>query len=83
MNLVKNFYKDITKENITNGFVAFLFAVTGPVAIMLLVGTKTDLTNQELSSWLFGAFTINSLISIVFYVDYFYMHFTLPYFVLL
>ena len=66
MNLVKNFYKDITRENITNGFVAFLFAVTGPVAIMLLVGTKTDLTNQELSSWLFGAFAINSLISIVF-----------------
>ena len=66
MNLVKNFYKDITRENITNGFVAFLFAVTGPVAIMLLVGTKTGLTNQELSSWLFGAFAINSLISIVF-----------------
>ena len=66
MNLVKNFYKDITRENITNGFVAFLFAVTGPVAIMLLVGTKTDLTNQELSSWLFGAFAINSVISIVF-----------------
>ena len=66
MRLVKNFSKDITKENITNGFVAFLFAVTGPVAIMLLVGTKTDLTNQELSSWLFGAFAINSLISIIF-----------------
>ena len=66
MNLVKNFYKDITKENITNGFVAFLFAVTGPVAIMLLVGTKTNLTNQELSSWLFGAFAINSVISIFF-----------------
>ena len=66
MRLVKNFLKDITKENITNGFVAFLFAVTGPVAIMLLVGTKTDLTNQELSSWLFGAFAINSLISIIF-----------------
>ena len=67
MNLVKNFYKDITKENITNGFVAFLFAVTGPVAIMLLVGTKTNLTNQELSSWLFGAFAINSVISIFFF----------------
>ena len=66
MRLVKNFFKDINKENITNGFVAFLFAVTGPVAIMLLVGTKTDLTNQELSSWLFGAFAINSLISIIF-----------------
>ena len=66
MNLVKNFYKDNTKENITNGFVAILFAVTGPVAIMLLVGTKTDLTNHELSSWLFGAFAINSVISIFF-----------------
>jgi len=66
MNIVKNFFKDVNKVHITNGFVAFLFAVTGPVAIMLLVGTKTNLTNQELSSWLFGAFTINSFISIIF-----------------
>ena len=66
MNLITNFFKDLTKDNITNGFIAFLFAVTGPVAIMLLVGTKTQLTNQELSSWLFGAFAINSIISIVF-----------------
>ena len=56
----------LLKKNITNGFVAFLFAVTGPVAIMLLVGTKTSLSNQELSSWLFGAFAINSVISIFF-----------------
>ena len=66
MNLIEDFFNDITKENITNGFVAFLFAVTGPVAIMLLVGTKTSLSNQELSSWLFGAFAINSVISIFF-----------------
>ena len=66
MNLITNFFKDLTKDNVTNGFIAFLFAVTGPVAIMLLVGTKTQLTNQELSSWLFGAFAINSIISIVF-----------------
>ena len=66
MSLIKDFFNDITKENITNGFVAFLFAVTGPVAIMLLVGTKTSLSNQELSSWLFGAFAINSVISIIF-----------------
>ena len=36
MNLIKNFFKDLTKDNLTNGFIAFLFAVTGPVAIMLL-----------------------------------------------
>src|SRR6056300_148841 len=66
MRLIKDFFNDITKENITNGFVAFLFAVTGPVAIMLLVGTKTSLSNQELSSWLFGAFAINSVITIIF-----------------
>ena len=66
MRLIKDFFNDITKENITNGFVAFLFGVTGPVAIMLLVGTKTSLSNQELSSWLFGAFAINSVITIIF-----------------
>ena len=66
MHLIKNFFIDLSKDNLTNGFIAFLFAVTGPVAIMLLVGTKTQLTNQELSSWLFGAFAINSIISIIF-----------------
>jgi len=50
----------------TNGLVAFLFAASGPVAIILAVGTRGGLTPSDLSSWIFGAFFINGLISIAF-----------------
>jgi len=49
-----------------NGLVAFLFAVSGPVAIILAVGTRGGLTASDLSSWIFGAFFVNGLISIGF-----------------
>lgn len=49
-----------------NGLVAFIFAASGPVAIILTVGTRGGLSASDLSSWLFGAFFVNGLISIAF-----------------
>jgi benzoate membrane transport protein len=49
-----------------SGLVAFLFAASGPVAIILAVGTRGGLTPSDLSSWIFGAFFVNGLISIAF-----------------
>jgi benzoate membrane transport protein len=49
-----------------NAFVAFIFAASGPVAIILAVGTRGGLSESDLSSWIFGSFFINGLISIVF-----------------
>jgi benzoate membrane transport protein len=49
-----------------NGLVAFLFAASGPVAIILAVGTRGGLAPTDLSSWIFGAFFVNGLISIAF-----------------
>lgn len=49
-----------------NGLVAFIFAASGPVAIILAVGTRGGLTPSDLSSWIFGAFFLNGLISIAF-----------------
>ena len=51
---------------LSNGLVAFLFAASGPVAIILAVGTRGGLTPSDLSSWIFGAFFVNGLISIGF-----------------
>jgi benzoate membrane transport protein len=50
----------------TNGFIAFVFAASGPVAIILAVGTRGGLSPADLASWIFGAFFINGLISITF-----------------
>jgi benzoate membrane transport protein len=53
-----------------NAVVAFLFACTGPVAIILSVGARGGLTESDLASWIFGGFFLNSLISIVFSAAY-------------
>lgn len=49
-----------------NGLIAFIFAASGPVAIILAVGTRGGLAPSDLSSWIFGAFFVNGLISIGF-----------------
>src|SRR5439155_1182415 len=48
------------------GLVRFIFAASGPVAIILAVGTRGGLAPSDLSSWIFGAFFVNGLISIAF-----------------
>jgi benzoate membrane transport protein len=47
-----------------NAIVAFLFACTGPVAIILSVGAAGGLSESDIASWIFGAFFINGLLSI-------------------
>src|SRR3989304_4144297 len=49
-----------------NAVIAFIFAASGPVAIILAVGTRGGLSASDLSSWIFGAFFVNGLISIAF-----------------
>jgi len=49
-----------------NAVVAFIFAASAPVAIVLAVGTRGGLTAEDLASWLFGSFFLNGLISIAF-----------------
>ena len=48
-----------------NAVVAFLFSVTGPVAILLAVSARGGLAEADIASWIFGAFFLNGLISIV------------------
>lgn len=53
-----------------NALVAFLFAASGPLAIVLAVGAKGGLSESDLSSWIFGSFFINGMITILFSVLY-------------
>ena len=50
--------------------VAFLFAASGPVAIILSVGARGGLSESDLASWIFAAFCLNSVISIAFTLRY-------------
>ncbi len=47
-----------------NGLIGFIFAATGPVAIVLSTGTRGGLGQAELASWLFGAFFLNGLLTL-------------------
>lgn len=53
-----------------NAVVGFLFAASGPVAIILSVGGRAGLSESDLASWIFGAFFINGLIGIAFSLLY-------------
>lgn len=49
----------------TNALVAFIFAASGPIAIILAVGSRGGMSESDISSWIFGSFFINGLISLL------------------
>jgi benzoate membrane transport protein len=51
---------------LANALIGFVFAASGPVAIILAVGAQGGLSESDLSSWIFGAFFINGLITLLF-----------------
>jgi benzoate membrane transport protein len=63
---MRRFFADFGASYAASGLVGFVFAATGPVAIILSVGAQGGLAESDLSSWIFGAFFINGLISIAF-----------------
>ncbi|GKX34678.1 MAG: benzoate transporter [Rhizobiaceae bacterium MnEN-MB40S] len=56
--------------NIVNAVVAFLFAASAPVAIILTAGAVGGLAEADIASWIFGCFFINGLISLAFCLVY-------------
>ncbi|MCP5083758.1 MAG: benzoate transporter [Alphaproteobacteria bacterium] len=63
--MLKDFARDISAQHAGNALIAFIFAATGPIAIMLTVGAKPGLPEPALATWMFGAFFFNGLISSV------------------
>jgi benzoate membrane transport protein len=53
-----------------NAIVAFLFAASAPVAIVLSVGARGGLSESDLASWIFASFFLNGLITIAFSLLY-------------
>jgi len=62
----RGFWRDLRPTHAANALVAFLFAASGPLAIILATGAKGGLTEADLASWVFGSLAINGVISIVF-----------------
>ena len=62
--------KDTSILHLSNALIAFLFAASAPVAIIIGVGLKGGLTESQIASWIFGGFAINGLLTI--FVSTFY-----------
>jgi benzoate membrane transport protein len=62
----------LDRHTVTNAFIAWLYAVTGPLAILLAVASKAGFGQEQLATWLFGAYAIGGLLSIL--TSYLYRH---------
>jgi len=54
----------IDRNSLTNGLVATVFAVTGPVAIILSVASSAGLEKSIINTWIFAAFGIGGLLTL-------------------
>jgi benzoate membrane transport protein len=68
--LIRRLGADFGATYAASALVAFIFAASGPVAVILAVGAQGGLAESDLSSWIFGAFFVNGLISIAFCLWY-------------
>lgn len=62
--------RDITPEEIGNGLVALIFSASGPLAVILAAAAAGGLSAAESSSWIFGAFFGNGLLTL--FLTWFY-----------
>lgn len=63
---LREMFADLGALYIVNAVIAFIFAASAPVAIILAVGTRGGLSPSDLSSWIFGSFFLHGLISLFF-----------------
>jgi benzoate membrane transport protein len=55
---------DLAPGSVANGVIGFIFAATGPLAVILAAGRGGGLTPAELASWVFGSFCLNGLLTL-------------------
>lgn len=54
----------ISRHHIANGVTAALYAMTGPLAILLTVATGGGLSTAQISSWIFACYGLAGLLSL-------------------
>ncbi len=55
----------LDRHMVTNAVVAWLYAITGPLAILLAVSTKAGFGQGQVAAWIFGAYAIPGFLSIL------------------
>src|SRR5262249_25573923 len=65
-----SFWRDLTLAHAANGLVGFLFAASGPLAIVLAAGTEGGLSEADLASLVFGSLVIDGMGRIILSLRY-------------
>ena len=56
--------RDIGGTYLSNGIVGLIFSASGPVAVILAAGSAGQLSAAQLSSWIFGVFVLNGILTV-------------------
>jgi len=62
---LNQFVSDLSPDTAANAIIGFVFAATGPVAVILAVGSAGGLDEATLASWIFGSFFINGFLTVI------------------
>ena len=57
--------RDTGPQEIGNGLVALIFSASGPIAVILAAAAAGNLSADQTSSWIFGAFLGNGLLTLL------------------
>lgn len=57
--------RDLHPQALINGLIAFVFAASGPLAIILSVGSAAEVSTALIASWVFGCFALNGVLTIL------------------
>ena len=57
--------RDAGPAGAANGLIGLVFAATGPLAVILAVGAQGGLSQEQLASWVFGAFFLNGVLTVL------------------
>ena len=61
---LRDIRRDLGPLEIGNGLVALIFSASGPIAVILAAATAGNLSPDETSSWILGAFLGNGLLTL-------------------
>ncbi|MGD7001790.1 benzoate/H(+) symporter BenE family transporter [Corynebacterium halotolerans] len=61
----REIFRDLGPQEIGNGLVALIFSASGPIAVILAAAAAGNLSAGETSSWIFGAFLGNGILTLL------------------
>lgn len=62
---LREIFRDLGPQEIGDGLVALIFSASGPIAVILAAAAAGNLSPDQTSSWIFGAFLGNGLLTLL------------------